>query len=124
MQKETGVGLTLYTKADSNRREPLPAKASEAALAGNPRWPPLTKRMRVAVSEAVALAQHAHESKDANFMPLFSGGAGQGLATRGDATQRYQRAQEKTSELVMGMGSGTLGACAALTARKKGAYFR
>ena len=40
MQKETGVGLTLYTKADRNRREHLPAKASEAAVAGNPRWPP------------------------------------------------------------------------------------
>src|SRR5262245_23161138 len=40
MQKETDVGLTLYAKADSNRREHLPAKASEAAVAGNPRWPP------------------------------------------------------------------------------------
>src|SRR5215813_1524452 len=40
MQKETGVGLTLYAKADRNRREHPPAKASEAAVAGNPRWPP------------------------------------------------------------------------------------
>ena len=51
MQKETGVELILYAKADSNRREHLPAKASEVALAGNPRWP-LTKRMRVVGSEA------------------------------------------------------------------------
>src|SRR5215468_7119449 len=40
LQKETGVGLTLYAKADRNRREHPPAKASEAAVAGNPRWPP------------------------------------------------------------------------------------
>jgi hypothetical protein len=32
----------------------------------------LTKRMRVAVSEAVALAQHTHQGKSANFMPLCS----------------------------------------------------
>jgi hypothetical protein len=47
-----------------------------------------------------------------------------GVSTRGDATQRYQRAQKKTSELVMGVGSGTLGDRAALTALKKGAYLR
>jgi hypothetical protein len=34
-QKETGVGLTLYAKADRHRREHLPAKASEAVVAGN-----------------------------------------------------------------------------------------
>jgi hypothetical protein len=39
-QTETGVGLTLSTTADSNGREQLPAKASAAAVAGNPRWPP------------------------------------------------------------------------------------
>ena len=38
-------------------------------------WPatlarPLTKRMRVAVSEAVSLAQHTQQGKGANFMPL------------------------------------------------------
>jgi hypothetical protein len=80
--------------------------------------------MHVADSEAVALAQHAHESKGANFMPLCSGGTGQGRATRDDATQRYQWAQKKTSELVMGVGSGTLSARAALTALKKGSYLR
>ena len=36
-QTETGVGLTVYAKADSNRREPLPAKVSEAVVAGLPR---------------------------------------------------------------------------------------
>jgi hypothetical protein len=30
----------VYAKADSNRREPLPAQASEAVVAGTARWPP------------------------------------------------------------------------------------
>jgi hypothetical protein len=84
----------------------------------------LTKRIRVAVSEAVALAQRTHQSKGANFMPLCSGGTGQGRSIRGDATQRYQRAQKKKSALVMGVESSTLGACAALIAHKKGSYLR
>jgi hypothetical protein len=40
MQKETGIDLPLSPKADSHRRAPLPAKASAAAVAGTPRWPP------------------------------------------------------------------------------------
>src|SRR5215470_17445827 len=39
-QKETGEGLAVSTKADSNRREPLPAQTSEAAVGGTPRWSP------------------------------------------------------------------------------------
>jgi len=45
-------------------------------------------------------------------------------STRGDATQRYQRAKKKKSELVIGVGRGTLGTRAALIALKKGAYLR
>jgi len=52
-----------------DQRAGPPCKASEVALAGNPRWPPLTKRLRVAGSEAVSLAQHTHQGKSANFMP-------------------------------------------------------
>ena len=51
-------------------------------------------------------------------------GQGQGLSTRGEATQRAQRAPKKKSELIMGVGSGTLGARAALTALKKGSYLK
>ena len=40
MQKETGVGRPVSATADSPRREPLPAKASAAAVASNLRWPP------------------------------------------------------------------------------------
>jgi ribosomal protein L11 methylase PrmA len=51
-------------------------------------------------------------------------GQGQGLSTRGEAMQRTQRAQKKKSALDSGVGSGTLGAHAALIALKKGAYLR
>jgi hypothetical protein len=65
-----GDGTSLAALGGTSVRAPF--KASEIALAGNPRWPPLTKRMRVAVSEAVSLAQHTHQGKGANFMPLCS----------------------------------------------------
>jgi len=47
------------------------------------------------------------------------------MSTRGgDAMQRHQRAKKKKSEGVMGVGNGTLGARAVLTALKKGAYLQ
>jgi hypothetical protein len=49
---------TLQGQRDSYGRQPSLAS--------------LTKRIRVAVSEAVSLAQHTHQGKDANFMPLCS----------------------------------------------------
>jgi hypothetical protein len=48
-----------------------------------------------------------------------------GVSTRrSDAVQSPQRAQKKKSALGIGVGSGTLGARAALIALKKGAYLR
>jgi hypothetical protein len=63
LQESWERGMTAHLSQPWEGPACPPFKASEAALAGNPRWPPLTKRMRVAGSEAVALAQHAHQSK-------------------------------------------------------------
>jgi hypothetical protein len=49
-----------------------PLKGQRGSYGRQPSLAPLTKRIGLAVSEVVSPAQHTHQDKEANVMPLCS----------------------------------------------------